>query len=271
MSSLRNAVNRRVHRERDQLESRARLGRLEKHKDYKLRAASFNKKKEQLKNLRAKAATRNEDEFYYGMLSRKGPQGVLSKGKRWTGTVDGDRGNKVLDLDTVRLLKTQDIGYLRTARNVAAKDVKQLEERVVGLGGSLDPDKEMDMDDDDEFGGFDDDDAPQKRAKPKKTVFADELDEREERIQRDADQELEDEEGEMDVDEENPEKLRAEQRQRLLEKLQRRLQHSRKKVWILTRAEHELDMQRAKMSKTPTSMNVVTKAGKQVKVRQRKR
>ncbi|OTA64303.1 U3 small nucleolar RNA-associated protein 11 [Hypoxylon sp. EC38] len=270
MSSIRNAVQRRVHRERAQPQERQRLGLLEKHKDYSLRAKDFNKKKAQLRALRQKAADRNEDEFYFGMMSRKGPGNALSRGKRWTGTVDGDRGSKVMDLDTVRLLKTQDIGYIRTVRSVALKEVKALEERVVGLGGSLDG-QGQDEDDDDEWEGFG---AP-KKTKAKKIVFTEGEKERDEILQQEMEKEGE---GGDDVDMEDddaegkdPEALRAEQRQRLLEKLQRRLQNARKKLKILTRTEHELEVQRTKMAKTPTSGNGVTKSGKKFKVRERKR
>ncbi|OTA97025.1 hypothetical protein M434DRAFT_392207 [Hypoxylon sp. CO27-5] len=270
MSSIRNAVQRRVHRERAQPQERQRLGLLEKHKDYSLRAKDFNKKKAQLRSLRQKAADRNEDEFYFGMMSRKGPGNALSRGKRWTGTVDGDRGSKVMDLDTVRLLKTQDIGYIRTVRSVALKEVKALEERVVGLGGSLDG-QGQDEDDDDEWEGFG---AP-KKTKAKKIVFTEGEKERDEILQQEMEKEGD---GGEDVDMEDddaegkdPEALRAEQRQRLLEKLQRRLQNARKKLKILTRTEHELEVQRTKMAKTPTSGNGVTKSGKKFKVRERKR
>ncbi|KAM0309542.1 hypothetical protein ACHAPQ_012566, partial [Fusarium lateritium] len=99
MSSMRNAVARRPHRERAQPLERRRLGLLEKHKDYSLRAKDFNKKKKQLKNLRDKASERNEDEFYFGMMSRNGPGSRIQDGKRWSGTVHGDRGNKVMDVD----------------------------------------------------------------------------------------------------------------------------------------------------------------------------
>ncbi|KAI1455734.1 U3 small nucleolar RNA-associated protein 11 [Annulohypoxylon moriforme] len=271
MSSIRNAVQRRVHRERAQPQERQRLGLLEKHKDYSLRAKDFNKKKAQLRALRQKAADRNEDEFYFGMMSRKGPGHALSQGKRWVGTVNGDRGNKAMDMDTVRLLKTQDMGYIRTVRSAALKEVKALEERVVGLGGSLDEEDWEGFDDgDDEELGFG---AP-KAAKAKKIVFTEGEEEREEILQR---KEMGNEEdGDMNEDEDesaekNPEKLRAEQRQKLLEKLQRRLQNARKKLKVLTRTEHELELQRTRMAKTATSMNGTTKSGKKFKVRERKR
>ncbi|KAI0473731.1 U3 small nucleolar RNA-associated protein 11 [Xylariaceae sp. FL0804] len=267
-SSMRNAVQRRNHKERGQLIERQKLGLLEKHKDYSARAKDYNKKKQQLRNLRQKAADRNEDEFYFGMMSRKGPSTVVSKGKKWTGTVDGDRGNKAMDMDTVRLLKTQDMGYLRTTRNVVAKEVRQTEERIVGLGGSLEEEQEMDLDLDDELGFGDEVSA--KKTKPKKTVFADGVQERQERIHVDTgEDENEDDEG-LSADETSPEKLRVEQREKLLAKLQRRLQHSRKKLRVLARAEHQLEIQRARMAKTPTQ-GTTTKSGKKIKVRERKR
>ncbi|RYP61459.1 hypothetical protein DL769_007685 [Monosporascus sp. CRB-8-3] len=292
MSSVRNTFQRRNHRERAQPTERSRLGLLEKHKDYALRAKDHNKKKAQLKALKRKAADRNEDEFYFGMLSRAGPSTVVSKGKRWTGTVDGDRGNRPMDVETVRLLKTQDMGYLRTQRTLALKEVKSLEERVVLLGGSLDPtaDGEWEEEDDDDdmmLDGLDDEIGPPpskkfkkttaETKKPKKIVFAEDADEREDMIE-----ELEattKEDGDADGDagddpkggeKENPEKLRAEQRQRLLEKLRRRLQGARKKLGALARAENQLEVQRASMAKTAT-VGGVRKSGKKIKVRERKR
>ncbi|KAI2614910.1 U3 small nucleolar RNA-associated protein 11 [Hypoxylon sp. NC1633] len=272
MSAMRNAVSRRVHRERAQPKERQRLGLLEKHKDYSLRAKDFNKKKAQLRALRQKAADRNEDEFYFGMMSRKGPGNKLSQGKRWTGTVDGDRGNKVLDMDTVRLLKTQDVGYVRTVRNVALKEVKALEERVVGLGGSLDAQEQQKYDEDDDE---DDDETfgPPKTTKPKKIVFSDSLDERDELLHEKAKKDEDDgHDTDMDGDDaEDIEALRAKERQMLLEKLQKRLQFARKKLRTLTRTEHEIELQRSKMGKTATSGNGTTKSGKKFKIRERKR
>ncbi|OTB17421.1 hypothetical protein K445DRAFT_276719 [Daldinia sp. EC12] len=267
MSSIRNAVQRRVHRERAQPLERQRLGLLEKHKDYSLRAKDFNKKKAQLRALRQKAADRNEDEFYFGMMSRKGPGDALSQGKRWNGTAEGDRGNKVMDLDTVRLLKTQDVGYIRTVRNAALKETKALEERVVGLGGSLDSQAEEDSDDEFGFG------AP-KQTKPKKIVFTEGVEERDEKLRQEKEKEVDDKDdldSDNDDEKDDPEALRAEQQQKLREKLQRRLQNARKKLRILARTEHELEVQRSKMAKTATSGNIITKSGKKIKIRERKR
>lgn len=68
MSSLRNSLHRRNHKERSQLAHRTRLGLLEKHKDYVKRAKDFHSKQERIKRLKEKAAERNKDEFYFGMI-----------------------------------------------------------------------------------------------------------------------------------------------------------------------------------------------------------
>ncbi|KAK0729285.1 Utp11 protein-domain-containing protein [Apiosordaria backusii] len=104
--------------------------------DYQKRAKDYKKKQTVLKSLREKASEKNEDEFYFGMMSRKGAgASSLTAGKGFDGTVQGDRGNKAMDVDLVRLLKTQDLGYVRTVRSVVLKEVRQLEERWVLAGG----------------------------------------------------------------------------------------------------------------------------------------
>lgn len=67
MSSLRNSLHRRNHKERSQLSHRQRFGILEKHKDYVLRARDYHSKQDRIKRLRQKAAEKNKDEFYFGM------------------------------------------------------------------------------------------------------------------------------------------------------------------------------------------------------------
>ncbi len=130
MSSLRNAIQRRNHKERAQPLERSKWGLLEKHKDYTLRARDHNEKRKRLKILREKAADRNPDEFHFGMMRSK--------------TVDGrrvgDRGNTALSMETVKLLKTQDAGYLRTMLQVTKKEREKLEQEVVvdaGEGSEL--------------------------------------------------------------------------------------------------------------------------------------
>ncbi|KAF3764708.1 U3 small nucleolar RNA-associated protein 11 [Cryphonectria parasitica EP155] len=269
MSSLRNSIQRRSHRERGQLKERERLGLLEKHKDYALRAKDHKKKQTVLKSLKQKAAERNEDEFYFGMVSRgKFSTDKLAGGKRWTGTVAGDRGNKAMDVDTVRLLKTQDIGYLRTMRNVAAKEVARLEQRAVIAGAFAGVAADAEEDDDEDLDSDEDDEEPRRttkaQSKPKKIVFADTAEDRDEILPEpeDSDDDMVD----MD-DRKTKEKMRKRQN---AERLRQKLQTAKKKLSALTETEMELEMQRAKMAKTAT-VGGITKKGKNFKVRERKR
>jgi U3 small nucleolar RNA-associated protein 11 len=71
MSSLRNSLHRRNHKERSQLAHRAKFGILEKHKDYVLRARDYHSKQERIRTLQRKAENRNKDEFYFGMVNQK--------------------------------------------------------------------------------------------------------------------------------------------------------------------------------------------------------
>ncbi|KAK3180467.1 hypothetical protein K4F52_008195 [Lecanicillium sp. MT-2017a] len=271
MSSMRNAVQRRPHRERAQPLERRRLGLLEKHKDYSMRAKDYNKKQTQLKSLRQKATERNEDEFYFGMMSRKGPGARIKAGKRWSGTVEGDRGNKGMDVDTVRLLKTQDIGYVRTMKQIAVKEVGKLEEQVILTRGlnHLDDDDAEDDDDD----GFDDSDEedmpmPAKPRAPRKIVFADNEDERESAMHEQLDREEEAEEEDERADEARD--AAEAERVKSVGKLKRRLEQARRKLKALTEAEQELEIQQAKMAKTATSGGQ-SRRGKKLMVRARKR
>lgn len=71
MSSLKNSLHRKSHKERSQLSHRTRLGILEKHKDYVLRARDYHSKQDRINRLREKAATRNKDEFYFSMTRER--------------------------------------------------------------------------------------------------------------------------------------------------------------------------------------------------------
>ena len=118
---MRNTVPRRPHKERSQPKAREKWGILEKHKDYSLRAADYNLKKKKLGRLSQKAKERNPDEFAFGMMSaEKGTAGKHGKG-----------GNEaLLSHDAVKLLKTQDSGYLRTVSNRGRREVEKLEQQV---------------------------------------------------------------------------------------------------------------------------------------------
>ncbi|KAI1610174.1 small-subunit processome [Exophiala viscosa] len=126
MSSMRNAVTRRPHKERAQPKSREKWGILEKHKDYSLRAQDYNLKKKKLGQLSQKAQERNPDEFAFGMLS----QGKAGLGKhKASRTADGAESAR-LSHDAVKLLKTQDAGYLRTVAAKGRKEIDKLKEEV---------------------------------------------------------------------------------------------------------------------------------------------
>lgn len=123
---MRNTVQRRNHRERGQPLEREKWGVLEKHKDYSLRARDYEEKRARLKILRQKAAERNPDEFNYGMLKSK-----TNKGKKLA-----DRGNATLGPDVVRLLKTQDIGYLQCTLQKTQRAIQRLQHEFVLVEGA---------------------------------------------------------------------------------------------------------------------------------------
>ncbi|KIX02935.1 uncharacterized protein Z518_06485 [Rhinocladiella mackenziei CBS 650.93] len=130
MSSLRNAVSRRPHKERSQPQSRQKWGLLEKHKDYSLRAQDYNTKKKKLAQLSRKARERNPDEFAFGMLS----QGTAGLGKH---KASDRQSNGPLSHDAVKLLKSQDAGYLRTVAARGRREIDKLKEEV-GLNSVTD-------------------------------------------------------------------------------------------------------------------------------------
>ncbi|RIA97323.1 small-subunit processome [Glomus cerebriforme] len=116
MSSLRNAIQRRNHKERGQPHSRQKYGLLEKHKDYVLRAKDYHSKQERLKALREKAYFRNPDEFYYKMINSKTKDGVhvLETGSALSG-------------DAIKLMKSQDLKYVKIQSDLGNKKIEKLE------------------------------------------------------------------------------------------------------------------------------------------------
>jgi U3 small nucleolar RNA-associated protein 11 len=178
---------------------------------------------------------KNPDEFYFGMMSRKGP---ATMGKNRTGTVNGDRGNEVLSQTAARLFKTQDLGYVRTMRNKALKEVDELEKRSKGIKGE-----------------------------GKKVIFVGDEEEQRQKLDN-ADMEG-DEDEDQDEDDKEARRLRKLQ-QKEADKLETRLTVARGRLKALTEAEEALELQRAKMAKSPT-VGGVTKQGIKFKVRERKR
>lgn len=100
-------IAKKQHRERAQPQARKKWGLLEKKKDYRLRSQDFHRKEAHLALLRSKAQQANKDEFNFKMVKAKTNDGVLV----------ASRGAEVLNDEQVRLLKTQDAGYLRTLIN----------------------------------------------------------------------------------------------------------------------------------------------------------
>jgi U3 small nucleolar RNA-associated protein 11 len=177
---------------------------------------------------------KNPDEFYFGMVNKKGPS---TMGKGANGTVNGDRGNQVLDQDAVRLFKTQDLGYVRTMRNKTQKEVDLLRQKVAGL-----------------------------ESEGKKIVFVDDEEEQEEKVFDQEEREMEEEEREEQIERKNLRKAREKQ----LDKYDAMLQIAERRLKALTEAEDALDLTRKKMAKTVT-VGGVTKKGVKFKIRERKR
>ncbi|KAJ4485900.1 u3 small nucleolar RNA-associated protein 11 [Lentinula aciculospora] len=123
MTSLRNSTHRRNHKERSQLAHRAKLGFLEKHKDYVKRAKDYHSKQDRLTRLKQKAAERNKDEFYFSMTKERTKGGIHIK----------DKGNAALPTDVVKVLKTQDENYIRTMRSAGLKKIDKIKAQLTAL------------------------------------------------------------------------------------------------------------------------------------------
>ncbi|GAA5897248.1 hypothetical protein JCM6882_001826 [Rhodosporidiobolus microsporus] len=170
-------LQKKQHRERSQPLHRKKLGLLEKHADYVKRARDFHSKEDRIQKLREKAAMRNKDEFYFGMIKSRTKGGVHIQ----------SRGNEALPVDLVKVLKTQDAGYIRSQATMEQGRVERLQQQLDALVDTALPtastskapaggdDEEVMMGEDD-WDMYDDDfDEP---AKPKRNhvVFTDDLD-----------------------------------------------------------------------------------------------
>lgn len=103
-------------KERSQPLKRQKLGLLEKHKDYVQRARNWHAKEDRIKAMQNKAEMRNPDEFYFKMQSGKTKGGVAS----------AKNLSKGLNMETVKVLKTQDLGYVTMKRMAEATKVTKL-------------------------------------------------------------------------------------------------------------------------------------------------
>jgi U3 small nucleolar RNA-associated protein 11 len=96
------------------------LGILEKKVDYKKRAVDFHRKEDRVNNMRKRASMRNPDEFYFGMHKTQIVDGKHKKTKQARqAQFDAEIG-----ADTIRLMKDQDLSYIRMQKQ---KDVKKIE------------------------------------------------------------------------------------------------------------------------------------------------
>ncbi|KAJ5901752.1 Small-subunit processome Utp11 [Penicillium taxi] len=289
MSSLRNAVQRRNHKERGQLAGREKWGILEKHKDYSLRAKDYNAKKEKLKRLEEKARNRNPDEFHFGMMGDRN----RTQGRHGRGSVARESAAG-LSHDAIKLLKTQDKGYLRTVGERIRREIERLEHeaqlqdgmnQVLGVK-SQNKDGESE---DDEFDGFDDDldgfdfNQPPKKTKSQKVIFADDKSEqralKKRRIQKEQDDSM-DEDKDEEASRKTPKQLATERqaladarrsrklRKRAIEARENKLKALRKQYSEISAAEKEIDWQRAKLD---NSIGGTNKNGIKWKIRERKR
>lgn len=116
----------RVHKERSQLESRKRLGLLEKKKDYRLRARDYQAKKAKIKLLKQKALEKNPDEFYHRMISSKFEDGMT---KRLI-------AEEPITYEQQQLMDSQDIRYVTYKRNVESKKINKMKSSLHLLDAS---------------------------------------------------------------------------------------------------------------------------------------
>lgn len=119
--ALQHSVAKKQHKERAQPKERRRWGLLEKKKDYRLRAQDYHKKEAHLKLLRKKAAERNPDEYYHGMVRRRTENGILVH----------ERKEEELTPEQLKLYKTQDIGYIRVLVSTERKKIDKLEKELL--------------------------------------------------------------------------------------------------------------------------------------------
>lgn len=261
--------------------------------DYSLRAKDYNAKKAKLKRLEEKVRDRNPDEFAFGMMGGRNQR----QGKHGRGTSVGrdSAAARGLSHDAIKLLKTQDKGYLRTVGERVRREMERLERDVQlqngmseALGGKR-GDEEEDQDDG-EFDGFNDDivdidfGRPVEQ-KPRKTVFADDRNEqlalKKQRLHGD---ELTAEDSEEDQQTQSsrrpPNQLETERqalvearrarkvRKRAADARENKLTSLRKQNAAIQAAEKELDWQRARME---NSVGGTNKHGIKWKIRERKR
>lgn len=126
MSSLRNAVKRITHKERSQPNASKNKGFLEKKKDYVVRAKDYHRKQNRLKSMKQKASMKNPDEFYFGMHNSQVDRGEDGKHRK-TQRAQKKEFERRIGTDTVRIMKDQDLSYIRMQKQSDIKKVEKLQ------------------------------------------------------------------------------------------------------------------------------------------------
>ena len=203
-----------------------------------------------------------------------------------------DRGNKALSVDAVKLLKTQDAGYLRTMAQRTRRAREKLEQEFVLRRGDLDKETVQTLGERTNMGQrqhivFVESKAQQKIYDPNGHAFAGNSRinrENAEKTESDYSDSEKDEAHILDLVTEQPERsrksieeqtqtLKAErttrkQRKRNHETRRSKLEALKQREENLVAAEMELEIQRGKMS---NSIGGITRTGLKWKVRERKR
>ena len=225
-----------------------------------------------MKVLKEKATERNPDEFSFGMMSSK----VDKAGRKVT-----DRGNKSLNTDVVKLLKTQDAGYIRTLLQMVRKEREDLERRLVlddeevmvlkdgedgkkgkhtvYVGGK---EEQEDFDDDEWFGKGGE--MPAKAKPNQEWVDEDDEDDNEQKPKK----KLSKKQQEAQILAQKEERAFMSKRDRAQARAAAHLEAVKKRERDLMVVEEELENQRGKMQNTVGGVN---KNGVKFKIRERKR
>lgn len=232
--------------------------------DYSLRAKDHNEKKKRIKILREKAADRNPDEFAFGMMSSTSNNGI-----RVTQRAKDNGQSGALSMDVVKLLKTQDAGYLQTILQQTKREKEKVEKELVLITTGVDASAvakkkafdqdgneiqdtmtmDMDMDMDTDFSDDDDFDLDFSDADNNDHQASASEDEQKKTLSK--------------------EQIQARRRKtRAREVLQGRLDALKDRETQLAKALNTLDAQRAKMNNTVGGVN---KNGVKFKIRERKR
>jgi hypothetical protein len=141
-------IKREAHKERAQLPSRARLGQLEKHKDYVKRAKRRHDKVKKLTELKRAAAHRNPDEFNIKMTQRVLDRATGKMKVRKATTAAAERGKELTE-------GRKGLAYLAHKEATDHRRVMQIYDDVVGLDAAPRNTHTVFVDDEDAVATFD--------------------------------------------------------------------------------------------------------------------